>query len=164
MSFTINQWAILALVFVFGWLLGLLSRSDRNWRRRYEEEHAAHAALRTEHDARVKAANARIADLERHEPAVGAGTAGAVAAAASGRHDDLTRINGIGAHDETRLNDAGIHGFRDLASLTADQEASLEARLGYDRGRIERERWREQAEQLARTRGIDAPATDTRRI
>jgi predicted flap endonuclease-1-like 5' DNA nuclease len=164
MSFTINQWAIIALVFVLGWLLGLLSRSDRNWRRRYEEERAAHHALRTEHDARVTASNARIADLERHEPAVGAGTAGAVAAAASGRHDDLTRINGIGAHDETRLNDAGIHGFRDLATLTSEQEASLEARLGYDRGRIERERWREQAAQLGRTRSADAPATDTRRL
>jgi predicted flap endonuclease-1-like 5' DNA nuclease len=164
MSFTINQWAILALVFVLGWLLGLLSRSDRNWRRRYEEERAAHHALRTDHDARIQASNARIADLERHEPAVGAGTAGAVAAAASGRHDDLTRINGIGAHDETRLNDAGLHGYRDLATLTREQESAIEARLGYEPGRIEREQWREQAAQLARGQATGTHGTETRRL
>ena len=73
MGFTTNQWAIVALVFILGWLLGLLSRSDRGWRRRYEEEHAALVALRKEHDAHVRATNARIAELERHQPAVGAG-------------------------------------------------------------------------------------------
>ena len=154
MDFTINQWAIIALVFILGWLLGLASRSDRRWRRQYEEERAAHEALRRDHDTRIAAANARITELERHEPHVAAGTAGAVSAAASGRRDDLTRIDGIDAHEENRLNDAGIHGYRDLASLTADDAAALEARLGYGRGRVESQRWREQAATLANGRAL----------
>ena len=153
MSFTINQWAILALVLVLGWVLGLLSRpGGGRWRREYERERAEHAALRADHDARVAAANKRIAELERHEPHVGAGTAGAVAAAASGRRDDLTRVAGINSAEETRLNDAGIHSFRDIAALTAQDEAALEARLGYGRGRIAAEHWREQADALAHGR------------
>ena len=158
MSFTINQWAILALVFVLGWLLGLLSRSDRGWRRRYEEERAAHLALRSEHDKRIAAANTRTAELDRSEPVVASAAGEAVAATATGRRDDLTRIDGIGAHDETRLNDAGIHSFPELAAIDAEREASLEASLGYERGRIERERWREQAQLLASGRTTITPS------
>ena len=57
MIFTANQWAILALVLVLGWILGLLSRSGGGrGRRAYEEERDRHAALRTQHDAHVAAA------------------------------------------------------------------------------------------------------------
>ncbi len=154
MDFTTNQWAILALVLVLGWLLGLLSRSGGGrWRHAYEEERDRHAALRTEHEARVAAANKRIAELERHEPAVGAGTVGAVAAAATGRRDDLSLIRGIDTAEETRLNDAGIHAYRDITAMSAADEAALEARLGYARGRIASEHWRDQAELLAQSRG-----------
>lgn len=150
MAFTTNQWAILALVLVLGWVLGLLSRSGGGkWRRAYEEERDRHTRLRTEHDARVAAANARIADLERHEPAVGSGTAAAVAGAAAGGRDDLSLIRGITKAEETRLNDAGIHRYRDIVRMSAGDEAALEARLGYVRGRIATEQWREQAELLA---------------
>jgi predicted flap endonuclease-1-like 5' DNA nuclease len=165
MDFTINEWAIVALVFVLGWLLGLASRSDRRWRRQYEDERAAHAALRRDHDdlqrdhrARTEAANTRIADLERHAPAVTAGTAtaGAVAAAASGYRDDLTRIEGIDAHDEIRLNEAGVHSYRDLAALSGTDAAALEGQLGYTHGRIDSQHWREQAARLADGR-MDVP-------
>ncbi|MDB5683147.1 MAG: hypothetical protein JWM75_845, partial [Sphingomonas bacterium] len=129
------------------------------WRRAYEEERDRHALLRTEHgtlrsdhDARTAASNARILDLERHEPAVGSGTAAAVAGGASGRRDDLTLIRGIDRSEETRLNDAGIHSYRDIAGLSADQESALEARLGYGRGRIVHEQWRDQADLLAHDR------------
>lgn len=153
MDFTTNQWAILALVLVLGWILGLLSRAGGGkWRRAYEEERDRHLALRKEHDARVAAANARIADLERHEPAVGSGTATAVAAAASGGRDDLALVRGIDAAEETRLNDAGIHRYRDITRMSAADEAALEARLGYGSGRIAEEQWREQAELLANGR------------
>lgn len=153
MAFTTNQWAILALVLVLGWILGLLSRGGGGkWRRAYEEERDRHARLRTEHDARVAAANARIAELERHEPAVGAGTAAAVAGAAAGGRDDLSLIRGIGRADETRLNDAGIHRYRDITGMTAADEAALEARLGYASGRIGSEQWRAQSELLANGR------------
>lgn len=76
-SFTITQWAIVALVFVGGWLLGLASHSGgRKWRDRYAAEREAHAAakrdgdareavLRQDGDTRVEAAEARHRELER---------------------------------------------------------------------------------------------------
>ena len=77
MEFTVTQWAILALVFVAGWLLGLASHAGgRKWRERYAAERDAHAAYRTDAearvvaargdaDARVAAAEARARDIER---------------------------------------------------------------------------------------------------
>ena len=44
--------AILALVLVAGWLLGLMSRSGGGrWKRAYEDERTAHAKLRRDYDA-----------------------------------------------------------------------------------------------------------------
>lgn len=62
MGFTANQWAILALVLILGWLIGLLSRSGGSkWRRAYTEERAAREAT----DTRLAAARERIVELER---------------------------------------------------------------------------------------------------
>jgi hypothetical protein len=66
-DFTSNQWAILFLVLVLGWLLGMMSRSGgAKWRRAAADERAAHDATRAE----LKAAHARIAELERERPVV----------------------------------------------------------------------------------------------
>lgn len=55
-SFTVTQWAILALVFVAGWLLGLASHpGGRKWRDRYAAERDAHAQARRDADARIAA-------------------------------------------------------------------------------------------------------------
>ena len=151
--FTVNQWAILGLVLVLGWLLGLMSRSGgRRWKRAYREELDAHRAYRTETEARIAAANERIAELERHAPAIGLGTGSAIGAAARGRRDDLTRIRGIDGDTELRLNESGFSSFRDLARLSRSDEAALEGKLGLAPGRIERENWRDQAALLARGR------------
>ena len=64
-SFTANQWAILFLVLVLGWLLGMLSRSGgAKWRRAAAEERAAREAA----EARLEGASARIAELEHERP------------------------------------------------------------------------------------------------
>ena len=145
-AFTTNQWAILALVLILGWLIGLLSRSgSAKWRRRYERERADRIAIEASHDARYRAANERIAELERHAPPVSGATAGSIAAAASGNRDDLSLIHGIGRDGETRLNDAGVHRYRDIEGLSPADEAALEGRLGMEPGHIERQQWREQA-------------------
>ena len=145
--FTVNQWAILGLVLVLGWLLGLMSRSGgRRWKRAYREELDAHRAYRAETEARIDAANERIAELERHAPG------SAIGAAARGRRDDLTRIRGIDGDTELRLNESGFSSFRDLARLSRSDEAALEGKLGLAPGRIERENWRDQAALLARGR------------
>ena len=150
MTVPINQLAIYALILVLGWLLGLLSRSGGGaWRRKYEAERDARIALEKAHHDRDAAARARIAELERHEPAIGATTAGTIAAAASGQRDDLARIRGIDHSGENRLNDAGIHRFVDLSRTSDAEAAALEGRLGIAPGTIAQEAWREQAALLA---------------
>ena len=64
--FTATQWAIVALVFVAGWLLGLASHpGGRKWRERYAAERDAHANYRRDADARIAAADTRHRELER---------------------------------------------------------------------------------------------------
>lgn len=150
MVISINQLALYALVLVLGWLLGLMSRSGgAKWRRQYEAEREARLALEKAHDERDTAARARIAELERHAPAVGAGTAGALGAAAAGRRDDLSLIRGVGRSGETRLNEAGLHRFVEVSRMSDSDAAALEGRLGAEPGTIAREQWREQAVLLA---------------
>lgn len=148
-EFSTNQWAILGLVLVLGWLLGLASRSGAaKWKRAYHQERDAHVAYRAESDARIKASNERIAELNRHAPLVGAGTASAVGAAARGNRDELSKINGIDSDLEIRLNECGVHSFRDIAALNRTDEAALEGRLGLAPGTIERDAWKAQAAAL----------------
>ncbi len=150
MAVSFNQLAIYALILILGWLLGLLSRSGGGkWRRQYEAERDARIALERAHVDRDAAANARIAELERHAPPVGAATAGSIAAAASGQRDDLTLISGVGHAGETRLNEAGIHRYADLSRMSDAEAAALEGRLGAEPGTIARQEWREQAAMLA---------------
>ena len=157
MGFTPNQWAIVALVLVLGWLIGLLSRSGgAKWRRAYNDEVAA----RRNAEAQLTAARERIAELERQAAGhpVGPGTAGAVGAAAAGNRDDLALIRGIGRSGETDLNEAGIYRYRQLEALSDSDAAALETRLGLKSGAIAYEEWREQAA-LLREHGIDAHRT-----
>ncbi|MBA3896852.1 MAG: hypothetical protein H0X36_06905 [Sphingomonadaceae bacterium] len=61
-AFTTNQWVIVALVLVAGWLLGLMSRSGGGrWRREYEAEREAHLALRRDYEAHL-ANHATVSD------------------------------------------------------------------------------------------------------
>ena len=79
-SFTVTQWAIVILVFVAGWLLGLASHpGGRKWRERYAAEREAHASVRRDADARVAALETQHRDAE------------ARAAAAETRHAELER-------------------------------------------------------------------------
>jgi len=70
--------------------------------------------------------------------------------AASAARDDLTLINGIGPAFEKALNGAGIHTFAQLADQTPEGLASrMTTRITADR--IRRDRWIEQARELARS-------------
>ena len=73
--------------------------------------------------------------------------------------DDLKLISGIGFKLEATLNELGIYYFRQIADLTADNVAWLDDRLRF-KGRIERERWVEQARRLAEG-GEDGAATES---
>lgn len=147
--YTANDWGILALVLVLGFLIGLAARSGGGrWRREAAAERQARIDAERNHKARIDAANARIAELERTAPAVGIGTSGAIAAAARGGRDDLALIRGVGRSGETRLNEAGLHSYRDIEKMSASDEAAVEGRLGMEPGAIAREQWRDQASLL----------------
>lgn len=151
-AFTTNQWVVVFLVLVLGWLLGLVSRSGgAKWRRAYEAERDARVEEQRDHAAALEAANARVAELERAVPAtaVVADRKPVVPATTPEtldlRNDDLGLIRGIGPVGAADLNEQGIYRYSDLASMSAEDEAALEDHLGADRGYIAQERWREQA-------------------
>jgi len=175
-AFTTNQWAILALMLVLGWFLGLLTLSGgRKWKKAFDQERAARITAdsevdrlsvrlaelegerdrrialekeRDDHLARATAANQRIAELERRRATIDPDTAGTIAAAAAGRRDDLSRIFGVGRGGEMRLNELGIHRYADITALSSPDEAALEGQMGLAPGTIAEQRWREQAEML----------------
>ncbi len=67
---TPTQFAVLVLVLIAGWLLGLASHpGGRKWKDRYAAEREAHAATRRDADTRVAAAEARAAEAERVQAA-----------------------------------------------------------------------------------------------
>ncbi|HET6518931.1 MAG TPA: hypothetical protein VFG47_03815 [Geminicoccaceae bacterium] len=68
--------------------------------------------------------------------------------APDGLPDDLKLISGIGPRIEQTLNRLGIFHFRQVAALTPGNAAWINQHLRF-RGRIERERWIEQARVLA---------------
>lgn len=144
MSFTMNDVALLAIVLLVGLLLGLMMSGRGKYRRLWRDEQIAHRQTIKDRDMRIEAANARISELDRQSGPIGTGTATAVAGAARGR-DDLSRISGISQQQEIALNEAGYHRYGQIAALNAEQEATLEARLGLKPGTIADEDWRGQA-------------------
>jgi len=62
--------------------------------------------------------------------------------------DDLTRIKGIGAKLNQRLNGLGIFRYSQIAELTREDIEKLDDQLRF-KGRIDREKWVEQAKALA---------------
>lgn len=164
MNFTMNDLALLVIALLIGWILGLMMSGRGKFKRLWQEERIAHRTGIKDRDARLEAANARIVELERQRPApvaapvaaggLAAGTAGAAAAGVHGR-DDLSRISGISQREEVALNEAGYHSYGQIAAISAEQEATLEARLGLKPGTIARDDWRGQA--LALERGESKP-------
>lgn len=61
--------------------------------------------------------------------------------------DDLTQIWGIGAVNQTRLQENGVYCFHQIASWTPEVMEAFDGLLGF-KGRIERESWVPQAERL----------------
>ena len=159
-AFTTNQWAILFLVLVLGWVLGLASRSGgRKWKQALGAEREERAAERARHAQEIAALNARIVDLEARPVPVAAPVAplaprAETAAAARARSDDLSLIHGIGPVGERRLNEQGVHSYRDIIALDANGKAALESRVGAPAGTIDHDRWQEQAIALEE-RGVE---------
>ena len=62
--------------------------------------------------------------------------------------DELTRIKGLGPKAAAVLNGLGIHRYAQLADLNGAQAAELDSRMGAFRGRLQRDRWIDQARLL----------------
>jgi len=63
--------------------------------------------------------------------------------------DNLQQIKGIGAVLEKKLNAMGIERFEQIANWTDGDIAEVDEQLNF-RGRIQREKWVEQAQELAK--------------
>jgi predicted flap endonuclease-1-like 5' DNA nuclease len=174
--FTVNQWVVLALVFVLGWLLGARRLAGvRKWRTAFEAERQARitadientrlgqklAELESERERRIAiekerdshiAPTAAAADTPIVEPETRRAFVNpdmtAPAPAASGSRDDLSMIFGVGRAGEIKLNALGIHRFVEIITLSLVDEAALESKIGLAPGTIADERWRDQAEML----------------
>ena len=72
-------------------------------------------------------------------------------AAPRGAPDDLAKLNGVGPQIVKKLNDAGVFHYWQIAAMTAEESAKLDADLKLN-GRIDRDGWIEQA------RGLLVPA------
>jgi predicted flap endonuclease-1-like 5' DNA nuclease len=70
----------------------------------------------------------------------------------NGRADDLQRIRGIGPQNERRLHALGIWHFNQIAAWSAENVAWIGSYLAFA-GRIDREKWIDQAKDLAAGRG-----------
>ncbi len=66
----------------------------------------------------------------------------------AGKADDLKRISGIGPKLELTLNDLGIYHFDQIASWAKQEIDWIDDYLSF-KGRVERDRWIEQAAELA---------------
>jgi predicted flap endonuclease-1-like 5' DNA nuclease len=94
--------------------------------------------LQTELDALRRVPSARAAQPVRPP----ASTARALKAG-----DDLTEIRGIGKVIERRLRELGVTSFRQLAELSQEDAKKINEAIDFP-GRVERERWIEQARTL----------------
>lgn len=82
-------------------------------------------------------------------PQVVAASAPGAAAAPSPENGPVTQLKGLGPKVAARLADLGVTTVGQIAALDAIAAARLDAQLGPFKGRMERDRWIEQARFLA---------------
>jgi len=66
-----------------------------------------------------------------------------------GDKDELSRIEGVGPFLQQQLYDIGVSTFEEISTWDSEKIAEVTRKIGYFEGRIEKDRWVEQAAQLA---------------
>jgi predicted flap endonuclease-1-like 5' DNA nuclease len=74
--------------------------------------------------------------------------------------DDLTRIRGIGPHYARLLQGLGVQSFAAIAAWTPEQCSSFARELKVNPGRVERDRWVEQARALCDKAALVTPSDE----
>lgn len=69
-------------------------------------------------------------------------------AVTSDRKDDLTKISGVGPFIEKKLNGLGIYTFEQISEFTPDTIEKVTKAIEFFPGRIQRDNWVKQAEEL----------------
>ena len=75
---------------------------------------------------------------------------GALSGSGAGAADDLQRLKGVGPKFVGRLLELGVTRFDQLATMSERELGLLDERMGPFRGRLAKDRVREQADYLAR--------------
>ncbi|TIT01438.1 proton-conducting membrane transporter [Mesorhizobium sp.] len=109
---------------------------------------AAKAAAAPKASASNAAASKTSATAKKAAPAAKKAPAAKATAAAADKPDSLRRLIGIGPVNERKLHGLGVRTYAQIAAWTAADIKRIEDVLQFD-GRIERERWIEQAKLLA---------------
>lgn len=63
--------------------------------------------------------------------------------------DDLTLIEGVGTFLEKKLNNIGVYTYEEMSTWDSNRVAEVTKAIGHFEGRIEKDKWVEQAAQLA---------------
>lgn len=108
------------------------------------------APLADEPIAAAAPLDATPASLAASEPASDPVAEPVPTTAAPAEGDQLTRMKGVGPKLAERLNALGITSFAQFAALSPTEAEALDAQLGTFQGRMQRDRWIEQAGFLAR--------------
>ena len=87
--------------------------------------------------------------VERAKAAVKTSIGKQIPKAAKGAQDDLTQIRGIGPFIEAQLNELGICTYQQIAAMDEAFIEALTEAIRYIPGRIQKDRWVEQAARLA---------------
>ena len=122
--------------------------STADWQGRYESLNATYVDA----EQRVAALKSRLARLRQQYspvPPIRVADTPEVPNVTRERVDDLKRVSGIGPVFERTLNEMGIVRFEQLAQLTEQDLERVAARLETSPYRIVRDRWIEQARDLA---------------
>jgi len=137
-----NQTLISAIIAVIAFLVVTKLVLWRLLKRQFGPQ--AQAAAPTEQNGVVSSAVSAVEDVAG--PLIGVDAHPDLA----GPPDDLTRIKGLGPKAAAQLKLLGITRFAQIAALDGAQMRAVDEQMGVFRGRLERDRWIDQARLLAR--------------